>query len=228
MGVECFPGTSIEKPREKMLIDGIGSLTDEQLIALLLDTGTKGENVVSLSQRLLFEKGGLAGLFLSDEDDLKTKGVKIGKSARILAVREILRRLPFTQSFKVTDLSTLVISLRQFFLSRTKETALVLFLDRNKTVIKRDVFSSGEEEILFLPIGKIVRDAVSCSAKFCIVLHNHPSGIAFPSNEDSRTTVSLYRQLSLLNVLLMDSVIVTNEDTFSFRENGMSPYTLEQ
>ncbi len=224
MGVSCFAGTGIEKPREKLAEFGAGYLSDAELIALLLDTGTKGENVVQLAQRLLFEKGGLAGVFLSEGQQIETKGIKKAKSARMLAVKEILRRLPFTESFQVTTLENLVYSLRPFFLARKKETALILFLDHRKTVIKREIITSYQENCLLIPVGKIVRDAVTSAARFCLILHNHPSGDAKPSDADLATTASLYRQLASLNILLLDSLIMTDCETFSFRQTGTEPY----
>lgn len=230
MGVKSpyFEGTGIEKPREKALRLGFSSLSDTELVALLLCTGDKNENVLELSERLLYEKGGLKGLFTS-LTPIETNGIKKAKSARLGAVTEILRRLPFAEEkIKIESAEEAIKRSKAFFYGRKEEIALVLYLDRKKELEKRSAFSSLSEDSLFLPIDKILQEALLCKAKFLLVLHNHPSGHLLPSEADIRTNKELSHSASLAGILLLDSLILGEDGYYSSRGEKVFSYPSSQ
>lgn len=225
MGVKSpyFPGTGQEKPREKALRLGFQSLSDAELVGLLLDTGTPKENVIDLAARLLEEKGGLCGLFLKD-GNIETYGVRKAKACRILAAKEIMRRLPFSQpSLRILNEDTAYELTKNFFLGRSQEWALVLYLGKRKELLQRDAYPGGDNTV-FLPVGKVIQQALLCSARFLLVLHNHPSGNLYPSPKDLETTTSLAVSASTAGLVLLDSLIVSEKDKLSLRRNGMGPF----
>lgn len=218
-----FKGTEILKPREHAAFDGIGSLSDAELVALLLNTGNKKENVVALSERFLREKGGMRNIFLNDIP-LETKGVKSGKIYRLLAVREIMKRLPLSVFDKIENKETLLEKTRYYFLGKKKELALILYLDYKKRLVLRETFDSDSYNQVTIPIEKVIRKSIFCEAKFVIMMHNHPSENVTPSQEDIRFAFSLGEQLNLISVLLLDSLIVGENQNYSMRENKIGPF----
>ncbi len=219
-----FSGTAILKPREHAKRDGISSLSDAELIALLLNTGNKKENVVSLSQRILSEKGGLRGVFLNPIP-LETKGVKEGKTFRLLAVREIMKRLPLSVSDVVLDSQSAVKKTEYHFLNQKKEIAIILYLGLKKELLLKDVFYDEERKNVKLPLEKIIRHSILSNCKFVILLHNHPSGKLCPSKEDLLLCQSLDRRLALISVVFLDSIIVYEGSFLSMRGEGFLSFS---
>jgi DNA repair protein RadC len=215
-----FEGTLIEKPREKADKIGIAALSDAELVALLLDTGNTHENVVEMSNRLLFEKGGLRGLMCLRGEGLVSFGVQKGKIYRLLACQEILKRLPLREEEKIVSATELYEKTKSFFFGAKTESVLLLFLALDKTVLKRSVFALGDESRVFVPLAKVIRDAISCASRFVLIIHNHPSGVLQPSASDIELTDSLTRGLSAVGIRLLDSLISAEGGYFSFREQG--------
>lgn len=222
MGVELyFPNTFREKPREKALRLGLSSLSDAELVALLLCTGDKSENVLDLSDRLLFEKGGLKGIFTATAP-IETYGVKKAKSMRLAAVNEILRRLPFSEEEILVDSSSKAREISEnFFRGRKDEVLLVLYLGKKKELLRRQAFTSGKSEEVFFPSEEILHEALITRTRFLILLHNHPSGQVTPSKMDTELTLSFLHQASLASIVLLDSLILTDKEVFSFRKEGL-------
>lgn len=215
---DCFPGTCIPKPRSKAARYGFASLADEELVAILLNTGNRQENVVSLSSRLLEEQGGLKGLFLMDFP-IETKGVREAKSFRILAVREIMRRMPFSGKVTIMDEVDAFNLTKNYYLGNRKEIAVVMFLDRDKGLIEKKVFEAGNGSEVYVPIAEIVMEGMKNSAVFVLMVHNHPSGSLLPSKEDMRFCQELEFRLRANGMVLLDFLVVDEKRSFSLRKN---------
>lgn len=217
----CFPGTSIPKPRNKAAKYGFASLSDEELVAIILNTGNRQENVVSLSSRLLEEQGGLKNLFLLDFP-IETKGVKEAKSFRILAVREIMRRLPFSGKVTVLNDQDAFQLTKNYFLGNRKEIAVVLFLDREKSLLEKKVFEMGNCCEVYVPISDVVMEGLKILASFVLVIHNHPSGFLNPSQTDLEFCAELEFRLRTNGIILLDFLIVDEKNSVSLRKNKCS------
>ena len=223
LGDRYFRGTNIEKPREKAIRNGIATLDDSELLALLLNTGTKNENVVEFSNRILYEKGGLRGLVSLDYDDLTTFGVKKTKAFLLLAMREIIRRLPFEENKRVTDTYSLAKDLIPLFQTEKCESLLVLYLDKRKMIIKREISTSKSVERVKVDVTSILKTSLSLPASFVITAHNHCSSIPRPSLKDLEVFKKLRKILSDSNIILLDNLIVTSKGYWSeLEERGIS------
>ena len=218
-----FPKNGIEKPREKAIREGISTLSDSELVALLLDTGSKKENVVQLSSRMLFEKGGLKGIFTSDVP-LETYGVKKAKSHRLLAVKEIIKRLPLTSYKKIMKTEDAFLATKGIFLGKKTEVAVVIYLDRNKNVLFLQTYDFDMPGKAIVPIDKIIKDFVRLSASFVLLVHNHPSGKLLASDADIYVSVKLSKHISYVGGVLLDSIIVNDYAYLSFRQRQIEPY----
>lgn len=219
MGVneEDFFGLFGCKPREKAEISGMESLSDAELLALILETGTKEENVMRLSSRLLFERGGMIGLFQSDENLETVKGIGRAKKYRILAIREIMRRLPFEREEKAKSADDVYQLTRNIFMGSREERLFVLYLSADRKIIKKEEFRGLSVSEISFPVMTILHHAISSFSKGVIICHNHPSGNLEPSEADRYSMVCLREKLKLANIVLIDSIIVTENGYYSFR-----------
>lgn len=218
-----FEGTCILKPREHALKDGISSLSDEELLALILCTGTKKENVMILSKRFLDERGGLRGLFLNDYP-FGTNGIKDAKLFRILAVREIMKRIPLIKDEPLDNIEKVFSTVKNNFIGLKNECCLILYLDKNRCLLKKDVFSDANINHVHIPMDLIIKSCLLLDAKFIIQVHNHPSKSLTPSNEDIEFAKSLNDRLNINRVLFLDSLIVDEEKCLSLRANRIPPF----
>ena len=220
MGVKhpYFRGTFELMPREKASQCGIESLSDVELFALLLDTGTKQENVLELSNRLLFERGGMIGVFFSEEDLESVKGIGKAKKFRLMAVKEIIRRLPFEKEERAKNAKDIFLMCKNIFLGTEGEKLLVLYLSSDRRILKKEEFSQNSFHEVSLPILAILHHAISAKAKGVIIIHNHPSDNLEPSEMDRYATKKLKEKLKLADVTLIDSLIISNAGYYSFRE----------
>lgn len=215
-----------ERPREKLMARGAQALADGELLAILLRTGRKGENVVELAQRLLgLTDGRLTGLFESDPGYLAgLDGVGVSKAATLLAAFELGRRFmleqrpqdgPITSSKEVYEL----------MLPRLKglghEECWEILLDRKSRVIKILRTTVGGKRGTIVDIPSLIRNAMTCSASHIILVHNHPDGDPRPSNADIRETSALRDAAASCSILLLDHVIISDEHYYSFNEEKM-------
>ena len=178
-----------ERPVEKLLQFGVESLSNEELLAILLRTGTKGENVIALSKRLLIELDGLDGLLnVSFEEASKIKGIKKVKACQIIAMMELFNRFKTLKSQKENlkisspkDVSTLLIN----EMSNFKQEVFKLILLNTKNIIigTKDVFKGTLNSSIVHP-REVFKEAVQRGSANIIVCHNHPSGDPNPSKED--------------------------------------------
>lgn len=215
------------KPREKAEKKGISSLEDFELLALLLRTGTKEENVILLSQRLLLEKGGLRGVFFSS-DILSEKGIKMAKGYTIYAIAEILKRLPLETSSEILSVEDAIKKTEFYFLNQSAEICLCLYLDQKKRVLKKEVFQSDDIRLVYVPMKTILKNAIKINASFVLLLHNHPSGELRFSRMDIDFAMTLYEKLFVVDVILLDSLVVASAGHISMRKSRIGPFEMEK
>ncbi len=214
-----------EAPREKLLSRGAAALSDAELLALLLGTGTRGLDVLALSRYLLQRFDNLTGLFSASRRDLCSEsGVGPAKYAGLHAALELARR----QAREVLQQGSTLSSPQQTrdFLSmhlrdRTREVFSCLFLDsQNALICCEDLFTGTLDGAAVYP-REVVSRALQLNAASVILAHNHPSGIAEPSAADRRITERLQAALSLLDIRVLDHIVVGRGQQFSFAEQGL-------
>ena len=214
------------RPREKLLARGPGALSDAELLALLLRTGTAGRGVLQMAQEVLQTFGGIAGLLHAGADDLKRiKGLGgSAKRAELLAVLELARRALAEQLKEraAFDSAAAVKDYLQLHLAaRPHEVFAVLFLDaQHKLIALEELFRGTLTQTSVYPREVVLR-ALHHHAAAVILAHNHPSGGVQPSRADEAITQNLKSALALIDVRVLDHVIVAPGQALSMAEKGL-------
>ncbi len=215
-----------DRPREKLVLKGRHSLSDAELLAILLASGNKNETAVQLAQRILNQTGNsinkLAKLQINDLK--KFKGVGEAKAVTIAAALEIGRRRVEEQ---MEDKQRVVASKHAYDILRSKLSDLpheefwVIFLNRSNLVIGIECISRGGISGTVVDVRLILKPAIECLASGIVLAHNHPSGNLQPSHEDIALTKKIKEGAKLMNIILQDHIIVADNSFFSFADELM-------
>ncbi|MEM4397359.1 MAG: DNA repair protein RadC [Candidatus Woesearchaeota archaeon] len=209
------------KPRERLKKYGIKALTNAELLAIILNKGTKERNVLDLSNELL-KKNNLKSLAdLSLTELQKIKGIGFAKACQILSCFEIAKRFNSIRDeklIKITNPEDVFSLLASEFKDEKKEHFIALFLDVKKNLIKKEIIFIGTLDTSIIHPREILKSAIKESASAIILSHNHPSGDPMPSNEDIEITKILINACKLISIPLLDHVIIGNKTFFSLRE----------
>ena len=214
-----------ERPRELMLKSGAQNLSDAQLLAILLRTGNRSRNVLDVARDLLYSAEGSLNILseMSLEKMCEVKGIGMDKAVTVAAAFELGRRLNFERDdgkVMITCASKAIRVLRPLFSSMETEELWCLFLKRSRRIISSERISSGGETLTEVNIKKIVRRSLDLKASAVILSHNHPSGNPKPSEADLKMTRKVKQALETFEIMLMDHIIVTEDDYFSFNDEN--------
>ncbi|MEP6825436.1 MAG: DNA repair protein RadC [Ramlibacter sp.] len=214
------------RPREKLLARGPGALSDSELLALLLRTGTAGRGVLQMAQEVLDTFGGIAGLLHTGAEDLKrVKGLGgPAKRAELVAVLELARRA-MAQQLKEREVFSSPDAVKQYLqlhlAHKEHEVFAVLFLDaQNRLVAMEELFRGTLTQTSVYPREVVLR-ALHHQAAACVLAHNHPSGTVQPSRADEALTQTLKAALALVDVRVLDHIIVAPGGALSMAERGL-------
>lgn len=215
-----------ERPREKLRKKGVFSLTDAELLGILIQTGTKEKTAIDLGRELLTVcKGNLQQLGrLSLKELMRTKGVGEAKAITILAAIELGRRRQATQSLEkpvVTSSQGVARYLQTLFADYEHEVFAVLYLNRANKINHWEVVSSGGMSGTVADPRVILRKALEEKAVSMILCHNHPSGNLKPSIADKELTNKIREASRFFDINLLDHIIVSQEGYFSFADEGL-------
>ncbi len=223
MAIKDWPAE--DRPREKLLQRGSAALTDAELLAIFLRTGTPGKSAVDLARELLSDFGSLKGLLNADQQQF-CRGLGLGsaKFAQLQAVLEMAKR-----HFKeVLDRGNALTSpeITKAYLSAqlrgySYEVFACLFLDNQHRVIKLDELFRGTIDGASVYPREVVKQALHHNAAAVIFAHNHPSGITLPSQSDKQITEKLKQALALFDIRVLDHFIIGDGDPYSFAEHGL-------
>ncbi len=213
-----------ERPREKLLAQGSDALTDAELLAIFLRTGVRGKSAVDLSNDLLNEFNGLRLLLTADQQAFcQQHGLGKAKYAQLQAVLEMSKRY-LNAGLQRGDSLTSPQETRQFLTSQLREYSYevfaVLFLDQRHRVIQFEELFRGTIDGASVYPREVVKKALEHNAAAVIFAHNHPSGMAEPSQSDERITQRLKAALDLVDVRVLDHFVVGDE-VVSFAERGL-------
>ncbi|MGE4243526.1 RadC family protein [Ramlibacter sp.] len=214
------------RPREKLLSRGAASLSDTELLALLLRTGTAERGVLRMADEVLQRFGGLSGLLNTGAESLKeVKGLGgPAKRAELLAVMELARRAMAQQLSERTVFASpeaVKDYLRMHLGHRPHEVFAVLFLDSQSRLIATEELFRGTLTQTSVYPREVVMRTLHHGAAAVVLAHNHPSGSVQPSRADEVLTQALTAALALVDVRVMDHVIVAPGGAFSMAERGM-------
>jgi DNA repair protein RadC len=215
-----------DRPREKLILRGAQSLSDAELVAILLRTGKKGKPVVEIAYELLKEYNNLAVLASVSIEKLKEKqGIGNDKAASLIAAFEISRRI-LSQSKLFSDKK--IISpgdIADFFIplliDELKEKFYVICLNSANKIIKHVTISVGNLNSSVVHAREIFKVAIENNSANIILLHNHPSGNAEPSNEDIAITKKMVESGKILDIQVFDHIIIAGNSYTSFVEKKL-------
>ena len=216
---------SYDKPREKLLEQGADTLSDSELIAVLLNTGHKGADALQVANQLLIKAGSLRHLLNASSERLcAQRGIGQVKYARLMASVELgrryLGRFP-RRGMQLGDPSEVKAMLSSRLRDRPSESFVALFLDNRQRLLHYEEMFHGTVDSANVHPREVVRKAMGCNASAIIIAHNHPSGISEPSMADQRLTDRLRAALELVGVKLLDHFIIAEEEILSFTEKGL-------
>lgn len=223
MSLKNWPAS--ERPRERLLAQGPGALSEAELLAVFLRTGVRGQTVLDLARRALDHFGGLNGLLSAPQGDLqRIAGFGPAKCAQLHAVLELARRAVREEVRRDTLLNTparvreyLTLSLR----NERHEVFVALYLDsQNRLIVDEVLFRGTLSQTSVFP-REVVKRALHHNAGAVIFSHNHPSGLAEPSRADELLTRALKDALAVVDVRVLDHLIVAGHASVSFAERGL-------
>jgi DNA repair protein RadC len=223
MAITDWPAT--ERPRERLLKDGAQALSDAELLAIFLRVGVRGKSAVDLARDLMDEFGSLNGLFFASRQACtRVKGLGDAKFAQIQAVLEMSRRA-LAEAMRERDALASPDAVRDFLrlhmAGLPHEVFSVVFLDaQNRVLAAEELFRGTLTQTSVYP-REVVKRVLAHNAAGVILAHNHPSGVAEPSQADRWLTEQLKAALALVDVKVMDHFVVAGGHTLSFVERGL-------
>jgi DNA repair protein RadC len=214
MAISDWPES--ERPRERLLARGAATLSDAELVAVLLRTGIPGKTAVDLAREMIGEFGSLSGLLAAGTALNRIKGLGAAKSAQFIAALELARRSideRLKQGSALTSPGAVRDYLRLALASRQHEVFVCLWLDAQHRVIAIEESFRGTLSQTSVYPREIVKAALAANAAAVIFAHNHPSGVAQPSQADELLTRNLKEALAL--------IVVAGHQAISFAERGL-------
>ena len=217
-----------EKPVEKLLTCGAEVMSDAELLAIILRTGTKEHSAIELAQLILNSNPvykGLPGLCYTNPTELmKISGVGRTKASQILALTELSKRLS-SESFKNTVQLNSSESVASYFMEKTRyltrERVYALFMSASNAVIKEMLISSGSIDRSIISVRDLFSEALRCDAVSMIILHNHPSGSPEPSLADINISKNIKEAGEVLGIRLLDHIITGDRVYVSLKEREL-------
>lgn len=222
MAITDWP--TLERPRERLLACGATALADAELLAIFLRTGVRGKTAVDIARELLCHFGGLRRLLgASDRELYAVPGLGAAKFAQLQAVLEMARRL-LSEELRAGDALANPRSARDYLQAllrdEQREVFVALFLDNQHRVLTFEPLFYGTIDGAAVHPREVAKHCLRHNAAALIVAHNHPSGVAEPSQSDRRITERLRQSLELLDIRLVDHVVVGANECVSFSERG--------
>ena len=222
MAIRDWPAE--ERPREKLLNKGATALTDAELLAIFLRVGSHGCSAVELARQLLDQFNGLNGLLgASREAFCAGKGLGDAKYAQLQAVLEMADRY-FSEQLQRSEVMGSAQATRKYLQVKLRgerrEVFAVMYLDVQQQLIAYEPLFFGTVDAAAVYPRELVRRALELNASRLIIAHNHPSGIAEPSQSDRRITDRIAKALNLVDMELIDHCVVAGNQVVSFAERG--------
>jgi len=213
-----------ERPREKLLARGATALSDGELVAVLLRSGVQGKSAVDLARDLLTQYGGVTHMLEAGAELETIKGLGPAKRAQFAAAIELARRSlqeKLKENAALTSPGAVRDYLRLKLASRKEEAFVCIWLDAQHKAIEFEVPFTGTLTQTSVYPREIVKAALRVNAAAVIFAHNHPSGVAQPSQADELLTRNLKEALALVEIKVLDHFIVAGNQAISFAERGL-------
>ncbi|MDP4177211.1 MAG: DNA repair protein RadC [Bacillota bacterium] len=213
-----------ERPRERLLRYGAEVLSNSELLAIILRTGCKNEDILGLCNRILNQNGGINGLLNSNADEfMKLKGIGKAKASQLLALGELSKRLKSFKSgeeYKISSPKDAADLVMEEMRHLKQECLKVLMLNTKNIVIGYNNVSLGTLNSSIVHPREVFCEAIKKSCASIIICHNHPSGDPSPSNEDINITNRIKECGKLIGIELLDHLIIGNGSFISLKEKN--------
>jgi DNA repair protein RadC len=214
-----------ERPRERLKKYGAGSLSNAELLAIILRTGVGGENVLNLATRLLAKFSGLIGLARASFSELcAEKGIGVAKAAQLKAAMELGRRLLIASPEERLQVKSPVDAANLMMMEMgtlEQEHMRLILLDSKNYVLDTPTMYIGSLNTSVIRVGELFREAIKQNCAAMIVVHNHPSGDPTPSSEDVAVTELITQAGQLLDIDVLDHLIIGQQRYVSLKERGL-------
>lgn len=215
-----------ERPRERLAKLGTEALSSQEILALILGRGVKGESVMVTAQKLLTKFGNLKNLAAASAEELtQIKGIGPAKAAQIKATFELSKRLenyPVDASkLTVKSPEDVVKTARNLLKGKKKEHFLVLCLDTRNHLIKTNIVSIGSLDCSIVHPREVFKEAISSSAASVIFIHNHPSGDPTPSEDDIKMTKRLIEAGEIVGIEVLDHIVICDSEHLSMKAKNL-------
>jgi DNA repair protein RadC len=223
MAITDWPAS--ERPREKLLEQGVETLSDAELLAIFLRVGVTGKSAVDLARDLLNQFSSLNGIFAASINELtQVNGIGSSKYAQLQAIFEMSRRA-LSEQMQVKDVLSSPQQVRDYLCLKlgglTREVFMVLFLDAQNHIITTEEMFTGTLTQTSVYPREVVKRALHHNAASVIFAHNHPSGIAEQSHADEMLTAELKKALALVDVRVLDHFVIAGNSSLSFVQQGL-------
>lgn len=215
-----------DRPREKLILKGKSTLSDAELVAIAIGSGTAAVSAVEVAKQILNNIGNDLGALarLSVKDLTKFKGIGEAKAINIIAALELGRRnidSGYVKKPKISSSSDVYEIMKQHLLDLSHEEFWVLILNRSNQVMKKQQISSGGVSGTVADPKIIYKSALSELASAVILVHNHPSGNLSPSQQDKDLTHKMKKAGEVLEIAVLDHLIFTDKGYYSFADEGL-------
>ncbi len=214
-----------QRPREKLKNEGYASLSDEELLAILIETGSKKKNAIELAREILNTFSSEELLSISIEQLNGIDGIKLAKASKIIAAIQLGKRLTekiinkeITSINSCEDVFNLM---KNKFIDTKKEHFYAILLDTKNVIISKELISTGDRNSSIVNPRECFISAVKKSANSVVFVHNHPSGNPNPSCNDKEITQRLVKAGEILDIKVLDHIIIGNNKYFSFRQENI-------
>jgi len=213
-----------DRPREKLLKNGAKALSDAELIAILIGSGSRSQSAVDLSRQILHDMNNDLNI-LSQKSVVELtryKGIGEAKAISIVAAMELVRRKKFNsaQRIKVTSSRRIFEEMYSLLSDIKHEEFWAVYLDRKNTIIGKKQISRGGVSSTIVDSKIIFKHALDLLASGLIMAHNHPSGNKNPSVHDFKLTENIKQGAIILDINLIDHIIIAGNEYYSFADNG--------
>ena len=215
-----------QKPREKAIFYGIDTLSDGELLAILIGSGTKGKSALEIGNELLFE---YQNLYLLSKDNFsnlkKHKGISLANSLRLEACFEIAKRINKNQKIFLKQPSSPedVYKLDSYLSKENTEKAVLVLLNKKRCIIKEKIIDGKYTSSVTITAKEIINEVLMSNAYYLVLIHNHPNEECDPSEDDNIATEYLLDILHTIGACLFDHIIISSDFYYSYREHQKLP-----
>lgn len=215
-----------DRPREKMLLKGVASLSDAELLGILIGSGNKSETAVELAQRILHSVSNNLNILgkLEIKELIKNfNGIGEAKAITIVAALELGKRRKLSEAIaqpQVTSSEDVYQIFHPILADLKHEEVWILLLNKANKVIKKMQVSKGGVAGTVVDVRMIMKEAIESLASGMILCHNHPSGNSNPSGDDDNVTQKLKEVGRIMDILLFDHIIICDHSYFSYLDKG--------